>query len=189
MASDDAQRWNQRYRTGNYQAASQPRAILERALQYIDKNGLILDLAMGLGLNANWLIDRNYQVIGVDVSCEAVFQARKTSPKIMAVVADLNEFHLPSHSFSTVLDFYFLDRRIIKDFSRILQPKGIAIVETLTVTMLEIKPEMPIEFLLQKGELLELFAGWTIIEYQEGWRISDHGGKKSVASLIARLPE
>lgn len=189
MASEDAQRWDQRYRTAYYRAGYQPRAILERALPYLDKNGLILDLAMGLGTNANWLSDRGFHVFGVDISSEAVFQAKNNFPKLMAAVADLNEFHFPTHSFSTVLDFYFLDRSIIKDFPRILQPNGIAIVETLTVDMLEIRPEMPEQYLLQKSELKDLFAGWTILEYEEGWRPSDRGGSKSVASLIARLPE
>jgi len=189
MASEDAERWNRRYRTAYYHGGTQPRAILERALPYISKNGLILDLAMGLGGNARWLIDRDYQVFGVDVSREAVFQAKKNCPKLMAVIGDLNEYNFPDKTFSTIINSYFLDRKIIKDFPRILQPKGVAIVETLTVDMLEIKPDLPADYLLQKGELIDLFAGWNIFEYQEGWRTSARGGKKSVASLIGGLPD
>ena len=189
MANKDAERWNRRYRTADYHDGSQPRAILERALPYIRKNGLILDLAMGLGGNARWLIDRGYRVLGVDISNEAVFQAKRNCSKLWAVIGDLDEYNFPGKTFTTILNFYFLDRKIIQDFSRILQPKGIAIVETLTVDMLDIKPDLPEEFLLQKGELLEFFAGWNILEYQEGWLTSAHGKKKSVASLIGRLPE
>ncbi|HWQ03900.1 MAG TPA: methyltransferase domain-containing protein [Longilinea sp.] len=188
MAVEDAQRWNKRYRTAYYQQGSEPRVILERALPYLNQNGLVLDLAMGLGANARWMVERGYQVLGVDISNAAVFQAKKDCPQLMAVVADLNEYFFPAKAFSTILNFYFLDREIIRDFSRILQPNGIAIVETLTVDMLEIKPDMPEEFLLQNGELFQLFTGWNILEYQEGWRTSARGGKKSVASLIARLP-
>ncbi len=188
MAKDDSQRWNARYRNQFYATEPLPRAILESALPHLNPQGLALDLAMGLGVNARWLAERGFRVLGVDVSSEAVVYAKKRCPQLMAVLADLDALYFPARAFSTVLNFYFLKRDLLLDFARIIQPGGIAIVETLTIDMQKLSPELPAEFLLQKGELPDLFAGWKILFYQEGWRPADHGGQKSVASLIAQFP-
>ncbi|GAP14692.1 protein containg methyltransferase domain [Longilinea arvoryzae] len=188
MSKDDSRRWNARYRDQFYDVEPLPRPILESALPYLKPDGLALDLAMGLGVNARWLVERGFRVLGVDVSSEAIIYAKKRCPQLMAVLADLDDLFLPSRSFSTILNFYFLKRDLILDFTRMIQPGGIAIVETLTIDMLTLNPEVPAEFLLQKGELPGLFKNWKILLYQEGWRPANHGGQKSVASLIAQFP-
>lgn len=188
MAREDARRWNERYRTGYIDAEPGARSILGLALPCLKPGGLVLDLAMGLGANARWLVERGFRVVGVDISGVAVLRARARCPRIQAVIADLDEFVLPEHTFSAVLNFYFLDRALLRGLPRLLQPGGVAIVETLTREMLGVKPDLPPEFLLEKGELADLFSGWRILHYQEGWQASDHGGQKSVASLIAQLP-
>lgn len=189
MPAIDADRWNARYRQGWHAVPHQPREILKCAEKYLPHGGLVLDLAMGIGLNAWWLMKHNYRVVGVDISSEAVFCAKQRNPELMAIIADLSEYYFPSKAFSAVLNFYFLDRSLLRDFARILVPNGIAVVESLTTDMLEIKPELPENFLLNKGELEDLFSGWTIHFYQEGWQSSDHGGKKAIASIIAQLPD
>lgn len=188
MPVEDARRWNARYRDGFIGAEPLPRAILQRALPYLETTGLVLELAMGLGVNGRWLSERGFRVVGLDISSEAVFYAKKKCPQIMGGLADLDDYLLPAKTFSTILNFYFLKRDLILDFPRIIQPGGIAIVETLTVEMLHVRPEIPAENLLQSGELPSLFSGWRILHYQEGWQISDHGGEKAVASLIAQYP-
>lgn len=187
MPREDAERWNARYRAGFFGKEPKPRAILEHSLPYLRPDGLILDLAMGLGANARWLVQRGYRVMGVDISAVAVLQARASCPRLMAVIADLAEFYLPDHTFDAVLNFYFLDRAMLHDLARILRPGGIAIVETLTTDMRRIRPDLPEENLLQKGELRDLFSGWNILYEQEGWRESNHGGQKSVAGMIAQF--
>lgn len=187
MPREDAGRWNARYREGFFGQKPKPRAILDRALPYLRPNGLILDLAMGLGGNACWLVQRGFRVMGVDISSVAVAQAKADCPQLMAVIADLVEFHFPDHCFDAVLNFYFLDRNLLHDLARILRPGGIAVVETLTVDMRQIRPDLPEENLLQKGELQTFFAGWDILYRQAGWQASDHGGQKSVAGMIARI--
>jgi SAM-dependent methyltransferase len=188
MPRNDAERWNTRYREGYYGKAAEPRAVLEMALPNLRPNGLILDLAMGLGVNACWLVERGYRVIGVDIASAAVIPAKANCPQLMAVIADLDELVLPEQAFHAVLSFYYLNRKLLREFPRILRPGGIAIVETLKIDMRQIKPELPEVNLLQDGELKGLFSGWDILFYQEGWQPSAHGGQKSIASLIARLP-
>lgn len=187
MPREDAARWNERYRAGFFGKGSKPRAIIERALPYLRPGGLILDLAMGLGTNACWLIQRGYRVIGVDISSVAVMQAKAGCPQLMAVIADLAELYLPEQAFDAVMNFYFLDRNLLHDLARIMRPGGIAIIETLMADMRQIRPDLPKENLLQKGELRSLFSSWDIHYEREEWQESDHGGQKSVAGMIAQL--
>lgn len=188
MTSEDAKRWNLRYRAGWTGAEPQPRNLLKQAFPFLAPGGLILDIAMGLGANAHWLLQNGFSVAGIDISSTAVFDAKQKDPRIMAVIGDLDDFIFPENSFSGVLNFYYLNRRLLKDLPRILKPGGIAVMETLTIGMLEIKPDLPEDFLLQTEELPDLFFGWNILFYREGWQPSDHGGRKSVASLIAQVP-
>lgn len=188
MPADDAERWNARYRQGWHGDPHQPREILRLAEKYFQPRGLVLDIAMGLGVNAHWMLKKGFRVVGVDISSTAVLNVKRNHCELMAFICDLAEYTFPSRAFSTILNFYFLDRKLIFDFSRLLEPNGIAVVETLTTGMQQIKPELPAEFLLREGELRDLFTGWIIHYYQEGWQTSDHGGKKAVASIIAQLP-
>ena len=63
------------------------------------------DLAMGPGRNAGLLQNRGLQVIGVDISPLAVQRAKQSYPGLMAFVADLTRFQLPTNYFDVVLNF------------------------------------------------------------------------------------
>ncbi len=188
MSADDAGRWNARYQQGWHSSESKPREVLSRAAQLFQPASLVLDLAMGMGANAHWLLQNGFRVIGVDVSSVAVQSAKRQNQDLMAFVGDLCEYHFPPAVFSAVINFYFLDRKVLGNLPRILIPNGFAVIETLTADMLEIRPELPAGYLLHAGELRDSFSGWKVHYYFEGWRDSEHGGRKAIASIIAQLP-
>jgi SAM-dependent methyltransferase len=188
MANEDALRWNQRYRCIPRGWYDNPRSFLVEHLQLLPTNGLALDLAMGVGQNAELLTRRGLRVLGVDISITAVRQARRRCPDIQAVVADLDRFQLPGDRFDVLLNFYYLQRRNFHLIRETLKPGGLLLFESLTRPMRSVKPEIDPAHLLDEGELLQAFAGWDILFYREGWLTSDHGNQKAVASLIARKP-
>lgn len=188
MPANDYSRWNDRYKSCPEDWFISARSFLVENQSFVPSSGLALDLAMGSGMNAGFLIKRGLIVLGIDISYVAVKMAKKKFPEIQAVVADLTKFFLPSKKFDLILNFYYLQRDLIRDFQRMLKPGGIVFLETLTTGMKESKPEINQEYLLTPGELKQFFSGWEILLYREGRIKSDHNTEKEIASIIARLP-
>lgn len=189
MPHQDALRWDNRYREDKrYTSFEQPRPFLLDNSYLLPMSGLALDLAMGLGGNAHFLLSKGLRVVGVDISSTAVWQAKNKNPKLMAVLADLAEFYLPAQKFDVVLDFYYLNRELWPAIRNTLRQDGLLIIETLTRSMLQINPEIDPIFLLEQNELRASFADWEILAYREGWLQTESAHPRAVASLIARSP-
>jgi len=187
MTLSDAERWNERYlQDERFATFTQPRPFLVENARFLPDSGLALDIAMGLGGNAGFLLERGLRVLGVDISWVAVQRARRQHPGLMAVTADLNHFHLPDQAFDVIVNFYYLQRDLWVAYQRLLRPGGVLIIETLTMDMLSLHPETDPKYLLRPGELREAFSGWEILVYREGWVESRAGQPQAVASLVAR---
>jgi len=190
MTSPDAKRWNERYlEDKRFTTFTQPRPFLLDNARFLPEGGLALDVAMGLGGNAGFLLERGLRVLGVDISWVAVQRAKEQYPDLMAVNADLNDFYLPDQTFDVILNFYYLQRDLLIAYQRALRPGGMLIMETLTLDILHIHPGTDPKYLLAPGELRQAFAEWEILVYREGWEESRAGQPQAVASLVARKRE
>ena len=188
MPREDAIRWNKRYSASAEGWFEKPRSFLIENQDLLPKSGWVLDLAMGPGVNADYLVRRGMNVLGIDISDVAVHLALQRNPKIHGIVADLSQFPLPDRKFDMVMNFYYLQRDIWPFFKQLLKPGGLLIIETLTIPMRNVRSDIEPEFLLGENELRDSFSDWEIIQYREGWFPSDHGNEKAIASMIARLP-
>lgn len=179
-------KWNDRYRTEIEAAFEQPRSFLIESEKFLPRAGLALDMAMGLGGNAAFLIEHGLRVIGLDVSDVAVQRAKDRLPTLMAAVVDLERFDLPTASFDVVINFYYLQRDLWPLYRRVIRSGGVLIMETLLQdgSRSDVEPD----YLLQPDELRRAFADWVILIYREGRRGRDSGPARSVASLVARKP-
>jgi tellurite methyltransferase len=186
MPLSDALKWNQRYQQEKFKSFEQPRSFLLESAVHLPGGGLALDMAMGLGGNAGFLIKRGFRVIGLDISSVAVFNAKSRYPDLMAAVVDLTCVYLPANKFDVILNFYYLQRDLWPVYKRALRSGGILIFESLTVKMLEQSADIDPEYLLTSGELLQGFRELNILAYREDWVIDDKGHYKAVASLVAR---
>jgi tellurite methyltransferase len=187
MPIQDAKRWDERYsgesRHSNFE---KPRPFLVHHAELLPTNGLALDVAMGLGGNAEFLLKRGLKVIGVDISSVALKRARQRLPELIAVQADLTQFYLPANTFDVIINFFYLQRNLWPDYIRALRPNGWLIFETLTVDFRSIQPEIDPKYLLAPNELHHAFPALEIIDYQEGWTTNDNGHLRSAAGLVAR---
>ena len=189
MPQDDALRWNNRYLDDErYATFAQPRSFLVRYAHFLPPKGLALDVAMGLGGNAGFLLARGLRVVGVDISSIAVQQASKRFVGLMAVIADLAYFNIPADTFDVILNFYYLQRDLWPQYQLALRPGGVLFIETITQEMLLLQPDTDPSYLLAPGELRQSFAGWEILVYREDWEVSRGGRRDPVASLVARKP-
>jgi SAM-dependent methyltransferase len=190
MPTADAIRWDDRYQDGGRYAGpfERPRPFLVECEPWLPQTGLALDLAMGLGGNAGYLLDRGLDVVGMDISGVALRQARRRLPGLMAVQADLTYFRLPPAHFDLIIDFYYLERRLFADIIQALKPGGVLIFETMTEAMRSVNPQIEPGYLLGRGELIAAFSSLEILAYSEGWVETSPNHPRAVASLAARRP-
>ena len=185
MPLSDARKWNQRYQEEKFKSFERPRPFLVENARYLPTGGLALDMAMGLGGNAGFLIERGLRVIGLDISSVAVSNAKSRYPELMAAVVDLTCVHLPPNTFDVIINFYYLQRDLWPVYSRSLRQGGVLIFESLTLKMLEQSADIDPEYLLAPGELQQGFRDLKVLDYREDWLVDDKGHSKAVASLVA----
>jgi tellurite methyltransferase len=183
---EDADRWNDRYREKKRYSFERPRSFLVENAGLLPTGGWALDAAMGLGSNAGFLIKRGLAVVGVDISEVGVREARQQHPRLMAVVADLHNFHIPPNTFDLILNFFYLQRDLFPTYRQGLKRNGLLVMETLTADMLQVQPDIEPGYLLEPGELRRAFGDMEILVYKEGWEEDDRNHRRAVASLIAR---
>ena len=183
--------WDQRYRSGEH-ATKEPSPLLRTAIASL-KPGRALDIACGVGRHAIFLAEHGWRVTAVDsshVGMQILQQrAREAGLTVEARVADLEsgEFQIEPGTYDLVCVFYYLQRDLFSPI-RAGVKRGGAVVAAIHLNdgKEDAKPANP-AFLLEPGELKQLFADWEITYYREGE--SDEGGHHhDTAYLIARKP-
>jgi tellurite methyltransferase len=148
--------------------------------------GRVLDIAMGSGRNSIYLAKLGFQVEGVDVSAEAVQNARRlarnNSVTIHAQVADLEkDFHIEPEAYDAIICFNYLQRSLVPQIKSGLKIGGLVVYETFIIDQLQFRHPRNPDFLLCHNELLNMFRDFRCLRYREG--IFDSG--KAIASLVA----
>jgi tellurite methyltransferase len=153
--------------------------------------GSALDLASGRGRNALFLAEHGLSVTAFDISEEALAQlGLEAARRRLAVCTrqiDLEaDPQLPGDAYDLVLDFFYLHRPLLPQLQMAVRPGGVAVLRTFSSAgSFPGGPGDP-AFVLQPGELLDIFAGWEILLHEEGLEPSRKGG--SLAGIVARRP-
>jgi tellurite methyltransferase len=190
-----AQHWNQRYSVSS--ELPQVSYGLQHYTHLIPHSGTGLDLACGLGQNSIFLTKHGLSMNGWDYSATGLEQmAHHCSMQKVEVnqqCIDLTIAPWPNQKFDLICVTAFLDRTLCPQILSHLKPSGILIYQTFNqVTDIAgetlSKPRRP-QFLLAKGELLELFNELEPLVYHDAQELAqlEHPlvGK---ALLIARKP-
>jgi SAM-dependent methyltransferase len=184
----DRNAWNRRYDTPDFIHGVDASEFMLSNAGFLPERGVALDLAAGEGRNSIFLAGKGLDVVAVDISLRALEKciraAREGKLRIHPVAADLNSFVIPAGVFDVVINFNYLQRDLAPRIVAALKPGGVLIFETLTVDHLRHKPDFSPDYLLKRGELLEMFRGLHLIKYREA-EIRARQSARSVASLLA----
>ena len=154
--------------------------------------GPVADLACGRGRHALAVAGRGARVVAFDRSPEALGQLRARALArglpVDAVRTDLEAktgIPLCPGACAAILVFRFLCRPLVTGICDALRPGGLLLYETFTIHQRQFGygPRNP-AFLLEPGELRELFAGLEVLDYFEG--VADAPRPAALARLLAR---
>lgn len=172
----DRRGWDVQHREGAYDRS--PSRFLEEVSPLLPK-GLALDLACGAGANAIYLAENGFEVEALDWSIFALRHLRSRCASVRCVACDLTRYPLPRGRYDVVLCIRYLDRALWPAITAALRTGGALVYETFTERYREQRPDFPIRFCLEEGELKTAFAPALRPErYREGL-------SPAIASLLA----
>jgi tellurite methyltransferase len=163
MPAGDAVRWDKRYREDENFQSSKPRDLVVNFWPLIPLGGLVLDVAMGLGENTRFLIDKGYKVVGFDISSVAILKAKQKTPECIALIADSSDLVFTENTFDAILVFYYLDRKFLTGCDASLKKGGILFLETPIFDPENKQDAVPREYLMEKNEIINTFPRWDIL--------------------------
>ena len=126
--------------------------------------GDVLDVACGHGRHARWFGERGIGVVAVD-------RAPQSIPGVRFIQADLEAGHpwpFARARFAGIVVTNYLHRPLFADLRASLAPDGVLIYETFMLGNERYgRPSNP-SFLLEPGELLEVFGDLRILAFEQG---------------------
>lgn len=187
----DALKWNGRYETdGQYRQQGHPSRLLQVFVHLLPREGVVLDAAAGVGVNALFVAQQGLSVVALDISEVGLRLLRQRAAelgvKVDTAVFDLTQPYFPSNCVEAILNFRFLERAAFAAYRQALRPGGLLFFETFIHTGQEETPT----YFLEPGELQRAFADFDVIHSAETTIPGQRSGKpRHVAQLIARKPE
>lgn len=158
--TDDAIRWDQRYRAAPAVTAAAPEPLAEFA-DLLPTGGQALDLACGLGAQSLWLANRGFQVTALDVSSVAIERLRAAAldaglaDRIEALCIDLDAgVPIAPTTFDIVICRRYRNPTLYGPIVERLAKNGVGLVSVLSV----VDVESPGRFHAPPGELVHAFT-------------------------------
>jgi tellurite methyltransferase len=183
------EQWNERWQQ-KAQDPWVPDPWLVRVLNLLPP-GRLLDVACGRGRNALFLAEQGHAVTALDIAAEGLQQlqaeAQRRGLQIETRQVDLDGLpDLGRENYEVVIDFFYLQRALMPAVRAAVAPGGVAVVRTFSRAG-NFPGEGPHpDFVLDPGELLEIFSGWAVLLHEEGLEPSSKGG--GLAGIVARKP-
>jgi SAM-dependent methyltransferase len=138
--------------------------------------GPVVDLACGRGRHVLTAASAGIPVIGIDRNRSLLTELREAATQqetaIETLCVDLEnpaEIPLRSRCCGAILVFRYLHRPLVPAIVRALAPGGLLVYETFTIHQRALRagPRNP-DYLLEPGELPELFSELEILDHWEG---------------------
>ena len=128
----------------------------------------MLDLAAGSGRHTLLLLDMGFRVTTVDRDTAALKLLPGERCKVLETDLENGEAWVLGDGYDGIVVTNYLHRPLFPAIAAALAPGGIVIYETFATGNERFgRPSNP-DFLLRPGELLDAFAGLTVIAFEQG---------------------
>lgn len=201
MSQTDRDKWNKRYREGEYSTRKHPSVLLEEWLPRLAVTGKpprAMDVGCGLGRNSLYLGRRGWHVVALDVSDVALEnlgqQAAEENLPITCLQRDLENTPAVSEDpamtgpYDLVIMIRYTNVPLIASLKNALVPGGYLLVEEHMDTEVDVVGPGDSRFRVASGELRKAAVGFDVIHYREGVLEDPDQRSVALAQLIARRP-
>jgi tellurite methyltransferase len=164
--------------------------LLKQHISLFTKTGKpVLDLACGSGRNGLHLLAQDIPVIFADKNSQALAGIAANSQvkrsQCWQVDFETGEQQLLPNSYQAIMVFRYLHRPLISQLKQAVCAGGIVIYETFTTDNRQFGRPHRDAFLLQPGELKQLFSDWQCLHYFEGIKSEPD---RAIAQIVCRKP-
>ncbi|RAL57656.1 hypothetical protein BLD25_01860 [Candidatus Gracilibacteria bacterium GN02-872] len=164
---------------------SNPLEIIKIAEKFLNKEHIIVDLGCGQGRNLIYLLNKGFNIYGIDISEVSISDLKVNFPEYKNNFLKKNILDLDSYDFSDLIStftFNFIDKQIkfIFDLKEKSKFGSIHVISDF----LE-KKDIPKGF-LKSGQINEIYKDWEILYYNEAEINTIFGEKWPCYNIIAR---
>jgi tellurite methyltransferase len=184
--------WDQRHASAS--APGEASHVLREYAYLLPVAGSALDIACGLGADSLFLAQHGLDVQAWDSSAVAIDKlrgfARARNLVIDAQCRDVVAQPPPPDCFDVIVVCHFLERALCPAIAAALKPGGMVFYQTFCAERVDpAHGPSSAAFLLQRNELLRLFATLDVVAYHEAGILGDTTrGFRDRALLVARKP-
>ena len=183
----DIDRWEKKYRDSTAAPSLIPDPLLVHYADLVKGEGLALDLAAGTCHASVQLARLGRQVIAIDCSLTALQIGQSIAARegvhVQGLVADLDDWPLPSSAFEVITCFRYLNRELFPEMGNALKPGGLLLYKSFNQHHLREVPRFNPNYVLRPGELTQSFPGLELIVCRDGANASE-----TYSFVIARSP-
>lgn len=174
MSQADLDKWDARYRTGDYLMRTYPSPFLETWIKRLPQSvfgGRALDIACGAGRNALHLAQSNLRVDAIDISQAALDRAAASAKErglsVNWIQADFDGVALETNAYKVISVVRYMHRQMAAQVIDALTPDGWLIVEHHMRSTQPVGGPTTNTFRLAPQELLRDYANLRVVFYQE----------------------
>ena len=150
-------------------ASQPPSDWILRFARHWPKGLDVLDVACGSGRHMRWFDEHGHRVTGVDRDAQSLEVASAWGETIRAdLESGSDPWPLHTRQFDAVVVTHYLWRELWPHLKSAVKPGGWLLYETFAWGNARFGKPSREAFLLRPGELLEVFAQWHVVAFEQG---------------------